>query len=192
MVAPTEEVLSESGVPDLRDNDRLVLEFLGGQSNSSLGFQGIRRRLGIHPEKLSRALHRLQQDDLVEKTDLGYRVSPRAVSLLSPTAIRPTIQRTPLLRTFLPADANLRELAETMRGTWFGPLHWYGLAESPEEIVLSWVSDDGAFQVDARVRTGALSIEGSVEDPAVWSRVLMAAHELFRHLSETYRLRLQG
>jgi len=192
MVAPNEEGRVESELPDLRDNDRIVLEFLGGQANSSLGFQGIRRRLGIHHEKLSRALQRLRQDDLVEKTDLGYRISSRAVSLLSPTALRPVAQRRPLLRTFLPPDANLRELAQTMRGSWFGPLHWYGLAETPEEIVLSWVSDDGAFQVDARVRTGALSIEGSVEDPSVWSRALMAAHELFRHLSETYRLRLQG
>ncbi len=177
---------------DLRNSDREVLEFLRGQADVAVGFQGLRRRLGIHQEKLSRALHRLQRDDLVEKTDLGYRVSHRALSILSPTSLRPAGQRIPLLRTFLPPDLNLRDLATTMRGSWFGPIHWYGLTESPDEIVLSWISEDGSYELDARLRTGALSIEGHVDDPSLRPEALLAAHELFRRLSATYRLSLQG
>ena len=192
MVVSGEESRVESESLDLRENDRAVLEFLRGQSDAAVGFQGLRRRLGIHQEKLSRALQRLRRDDLVQKTDLGYRVSPRALSMLSPTAIRPAGTRIPLLRTFLPFDVNLRDLAASMRGSWFGPLHWYGLTESPDEIVLSWVSDDGAFQIDARMRTGTLSIDGLIDDPALRPQMLLAAHELFRHLSETYRLGLRG
>lgn len=192
MVVAGEDPRIDTASLDLRENDREVLEFLRGQAEVAVGFQGLRRRLGIHQEKLSRALHRLQADDLVEKTELGYRVSPRAVSILSPTAIRPAMQRVPLLRTFLPLNLNLRDIAASMRGSWFGPLHWYGLTESPDEIVLSWVSEDGSYEVDARLRTGALSIEGLADDPSVRPQALLAAHDLFRHLSETYRLSLQG
>src|SRR5947199_10412327 len=72
---------------DLREHDREVLEFLSQDPSSQVAFQGLRRRLGIHPEQLSRALHRLADDNLLEHTDLGYRVTPRAMQVLSPGSL---------------------------------------------------------------------------------------------------------
>src|SRR3989304_429388 len=97
MVPATADPTAREEIEDLRENDREVLEFLSRDPGSLVGFQGLRRRLRIHPEKLSRALQRLARDELVDRTDLGYRVTPKALSILSPTAIEADSPGGPLL-----------------------------------------------------------------------------------------------
>ena len=92
---------------DLREHDREVLEFLSQDPSSQVAFQGLRRRLGIHPEQLSRALHRLADDNLVEHTDLGYRVTPRAMQVLSPGSLPSEEPGVIILQTYLPANLDL-------------------------------------------------------------------------------------
>ena len=193
MVVAGEDHGIESAASDLRESDREVLELLRQEPSLAVGFQGLRRRLRIHPERLSRALQRLARDDLVEKTDLGYRVTLRALSVLSPTAIRPASASVPILQTFLPPEVDLHRLASALRGSWTESLRWYGLTETPDELTLSWVTDDDAFQIDARVRTGALSLEAHVSEPSKFYAAIIAAHELFRHIASAYsRVRMNG
>ena len=78
MVPTSVDPRAESGFEDLREHDREVLEFLSKDPAAQVAFQGIRRRLGIHPEQLSRALHRLAEDHRVQKTEVGYRETPKA------------------------------------------------------------------------------------------------------------------
>ena len=182
-----------SEMQDLRESDREVLELLGNEPASAVGFQGLKRRLHLHPEKLSRALRRLERDDLVEKTELGYRIGERARDLLTPTAMKPAIPSVPILQTFLPPEVDLQELATYLRGKWFGPLRWYGLMETPEELTLSWLSEDDAIQIDARLRTGALSIDAHFSEASLFPAATMAAHELFQHIAQAYgRVRMNG
>ena len=182
-----------SAASDLRKSDREVLELLRQEPSLAVGFQGLRRRLGIHPERLSRALQRLKRDDLVAKTDLGYRATPRALSVLSPTAIRPASASVPILQTFLPPEVDLHRLASALRGSWTESLRWYGLTETSDELTLSWVTEDDAIQVDARLRIGALSIEAHVGEPSTFHKAIFAAHELFQHIARGYgRVRMNG
>src|SRR3972149_5329050 len=149
----------DSEVQDLRESDREVLDLLRNEPASAVGFQGLKRRLGLHPEKLSRALRRLERDDLVEKTDLGYRLAGRARAFLSPTAIRPATPAIPVLQTFLPPEVHLPELAAYLRGKWFGDLRWYGLhglVGNELDLLKHLVV---AASHEALDRAGALSIE---------------------------------
>jgi hypothetical protein len=183
----------ESEMRDLRESDREVLELLRNEPSSAVGFQGLKRRLGLHPEKLSRALRRLARDDLVEKTELGYRIGDRARTLLSPTAMKPATPSIPILQTFLPPEVDLQGLATYLRGKWFGPLRWYGLMETSEELTLSWLSEDDAIQIDARLRTGALSIDAHFSEASQFPAATMAGHELFQHIAQAYgRVRMNG
>src|SRR3989304_1426112 len=84
MVPATADPTAREEIEDLRENDREVLEFLSRDPGSLVGFQGIRRRLRIHPEKLSRALQRLPRDELVDRYARGYRVSPKAPPIPDP------------------------------------------------------------------------------------------------------------
>lgn len=171
---------------DLRESDREVLEFLRNEPVSEVGFNGLKRRLGFHPERLSRALQRLEREGLVEKTGLGYRLTTRALAVLSPIAIRPAAAAVPLLQTFLPPEVDLHGLSESLRGRWFGSLRWYGLMETGQDIVLTWMSLEGSIQLNARLRTGGLSIEAQVSEPSKLPAAIAASHELFQHIAEAY------
>src|SRR5213593_1249360 len=115
MVPTSVDPSAREALDDLRDHDREVLEFLSHDPDSQVAFQGLRRRLGIHPEQLSRALHRLAEDNLVEHTELGYRVTPRAMEVLSPRALRSHDPGVPILPTYLPANLDLRALVQALR-----------------------------------------------------------------------------
>src|SRR3989442_14738985 len=99
MVPTSVDPAARASLDDLRDHDREVLEFLSQDPSTQVAFQGLRRRLGIHPEQLSRALHRLAQDELVERTELGYRVTSRALSVFSPGGLRSEEHGVTILQT---------------------------------------------------------------------------------------------
>src|SRR5438034_4522339 len=136
MVPTSVDPSAREALDDLRDHDREVLEFLSHDPDSQVAFQGLRRRLGIHPEQLSRALHRLADSELVERTDLGYRVSRRALGFLSPSSLKPVGPNATILQTSLPAHVDLRGLVGALRGTWIAPLRWYGLSDSAPALPL--------------------------------------------------------
>ncbi len=183
MVPTSVDSLAESGLDDLREHDREVLEFLSRDPAAQVAFQGIRRRLGIHPEQLSRALHRLAEDDLVQKTEIGYRVTPKGMSIFSP---RDWVSKRPgatILQTYLPADMDTRALVASLRGSWVGPLRWYGLVESAEELRLSWALEDESIQLSVRIRAGELAIEAEVGSHDRIDEATRLGHLLFRQIA---------
>ncbi len=183
MVPTSVDARAENAFDDLREHDREVLEFLSRDPAAQVAFQGIRRRLGIHPEQLSRALHRLAEDDLVQKTEVGYRVTPKARSIFSPkewTSTRPGVT---VLQTYLPADIDVRGLVASLRGSWVGPLRWYGVVESSDEVRLSWALEDESIHLDVRVHAGQLSITADVESHGRLDEATRLGHLLFRQIA---------
>lgn len=182
MVPEGAEPRIEAALLDLREHDREVLEFLSQDPSSHVAFQGLRRRLGIHPEQLSRALHRLAEDDLVERTELGYRATPRAVRVLSPPAMRTEEPGITILQTYLPANIDLRALVQALRGTWIGPLRWYGLSEFPDGMQLAWAVEDDSIRLETFVRPGQLIVTAKVLSPDQLDDAARLGHQLFQHV----------
>lgn len=183
MVPTTVDSAPRDDLDDLREHDREVLEFLLRDPTAQVAFQGIRRRLGIHPEQLSRALHRLAEDDLVVKTEVGYRVAPRALRVLSPREWTHEAVGVTVLQTYLPADLDLRGLVASLRGTWVGPLRWYGLSEAEDGLRLSWSLEDESIQLDTLVRAGELRVVAHVASPDRLDEAARLGHLLFRQIS---------
>jgi DNA-binding HxlR family transcriptional regulator len=52
---------------ELRDRDQDILRLLLSEHITEFSFEGLRHRLGIHPETLSRALSRLEDHRLIER-----------------------------------------------------------------------------------------------------------------------------
>jgi len=169
-------------VLDLREHDREVLEFLSQDPSTQVAFQGLRRRLGIHPEQLSRALHRLADDDLVERTDLGYRVTPRAMHVLSPERLRTEAPGITILQTYLPANLDLRGLVQALRGGWVGPLRWYGLSEFADGMRLTWALEDDTTRLETFIRPGQLVVTAKVASPDRLDDATRLGHQLFQHI----------
>lgn len=183
MVPPPTDPRATQAVDDLREHDREVLEFLSRDPHVQVAFQGIRRKLGIHPEQLSRALHRLADDDLVQKTEVGYRVTPRALTIFSPREWGSEPEGVTVLQTYMPGDVDLRHLVATLRGSWAGPLRWYGVAESADELRLSWALEDETIQLDVRIRAGQLTVLAHVDHPERLDEATRLGHLLFRQVA---------
>ena len=67
------------------------------------------------------------------------------------------------------ADVDTRALVGALRGSWAGPLRWYGLVESADELRLAWALEDESVQLCVRIHSGELAIEAEVAqlaDPA--------------------------
>src|SRR5437879_10176808 len=182
MVPTSVDPAARASLDDLRDHDREVLEFLSQDPSTQVAFQGWRRRLGIHPEQLSRAMHRLAQDELVERTEPGYRVSRRALGILSPSSLTPAEPTVTILQTSLPAHVDLRGLVGALRGTWIGPLRWYGLAESDEGLRLGWALEDDSIGIEILVRPGQLTMSAKVDTPSRLDEATRLGAELFTQL----------
>ncbi len=186
MVPTSMDPMAENGLQDLREHDREVLEFLSHDPAAQIAFQGIRRRLGIHPEQLSRALHRLAEDDLVQKTEVGYRITPKARSIVSPKEWSSDRPGTTILQTYLPADVDARALVASLRGSWVGPLRWYGVVETADELRLSWALEDESIQIDVRVHAGQMAITANVASHDRIDEAARLGHLLFRQIAAEF------
>src|SRR5712691_3845539 len=140
------------------ERDGAVLNFIEEEELSGFTFDGWRRKMGTHPETLSRILGRLQEDGIVEAAADGYRVTEKArgVMVMHPLG---TASRIPLLSTLLPYDIGVREIVSELKGRWFGTLRWIGYSENEEGTTLKWVTENGNVQIDARFSNGELHVE---------------------------------
>src|ERR671928_503856 len=67
---------------DFHNNDDKILALLN-EAGSNYSFKGLMRKLNLHQQSLSRALHRLEEMELVEKSSVGYRLSKAGINAVS-------------------------------------------------------------------------------------------------------------
>ncbi len=132
-------------VPGGRLDDRVLVAL--EETQRRVPFSGLRRTLGAHPESLSRALHRLEREGLVERSSEGYRSTRH----LEPPAF-PAEDVHPVAQVDLPSGVTPDSVLERLRGRWFGHLRWMGVVERPEGPLLSWTRRDGTGSVLLGVR----------------------------------------
>ena len=174
------------GLPDwsLSERDVDVLAFLGEEEFNFFTFEGLKRRLGLHPETLSRILDRLEAEGIVKKSSEGYTVTKEIAKHIKHHSGNSSESRAILLQTFLPSDLPVEQLVSNLRGRWFGLLRWLGLAENSENITLKWVTEDGDIQVDAKITLNALSIEAKFLHGYNQNLALKAAYQLMTHIGK--------
>jgi DNA-binding transcriptional ArsR family regulator len=163
-----------------RDND--VLALLREEDLVTFSFDGLKRRLGLHPETLSRILSRLEQEGIVEKKPEGYRVTSRISEFLKMPSCDGE-SRVPLLQTFLPSDVSVPQLVSDLRGRWFGFLRWLGLSDNDGNVTLKWITEDGGIQVDANISETALTIEAKFLQDKNMNMALKSSYQLLTHIS---------
>ncbi len=173
------------GIPEwsLSERDFDVLAFLSEEEFDFLTFEGLKRRLGIHPETLSRILNRLESEGIVKKSSQGYTVTKDIARNLRHRT-NANGSRTVLLQTFLPSDMSVELLVSNLRGRWFGLLRWLGLAQNAEGVALKWVTEDGDVQVDAKITLNTLTIEAQFLRGFNQDLALKAAYQLLTHISK--------
>jgi hypothetical protein len=174
--------------PQFSERDAEVLRFLGEEDLLGFTFEGLRRKLGTHSETLSRILHRLEDQMILEKTSEGYHVTHKGkemigVKPLASSPRSPTQHRVPILRTLLPYGRDSSEVVLSLKGRWFGPLRWLGYSGDERGTTMKWITEDGAVQIDAIFSEGELTIEGNVREGKDLTDAIKASYQLVGHLS---------
>jgi len=184
MIIPLLDVTLQ-GLPDwsLSERDVDVLAFLSEEEFHFFTFEGLKRRLGLHPETLSRILDRLEAEGIIKKSSEGYTVTKEIAKHLK-QQVGNSGQPMVLLQTFLPSDMPVSELVSNLRGRWFGLLRWLGLAENGEGVALKWVTEDGDIQMDAKIALNTLTIEAKFLHGYNQNLALKAAYQLMTHISK--------
>ena len=67
---------------DLKDRDISLLHIVEEDDLTNFTFEGLKRRLKIHPEKLSRILSRLLNQEIIKKRNNGYVLTAKAKKIL--------------------------------------------------------------------------------------------------------------
>jgi hypothetical protein len=168
----------------LGDRDSDILAFLGEEDFAIFTFEGLKRRLGLHPETLSRILNRLEQEGFVEKTSEGYKVTREIAKHLKLHQTSTEDSRVSLLQTYLPTDMPIQQLVSSLRGKWFGLLRWLGLSETNEDVTLKWVTEDGDIQIDAKITETQLAIEAKFLHHNNLNQALKAAYQLMAYIGK--------
>ena len=181
------DVLPASHVPpDLDDREFDVLAELARQEEGRTAFQGLRRRLGLHQQALTRTLRRLERQGVVAHDDQGYALTGQGHAALRGRAPLARHGETlPLLQALLPPSVTAEDVAERLARRWFRDLRWYGRADGPGGTTLSWLTVDRGLLVRVRFQAGMAVLEVEVP-PGERLEAFPAAQAVLRAISDLY------
>jgi hypothetical protein len=162
------------------DGEDLVMDMLTSEADATYSFQGMKRKLGLHQEKLTRILKRLEDDNLVLRTDDGYKVlsAPRRKT-------RHHVDGEPVIRGHLPPGIDAENLTRSLKGRWFKNFRWLGYSNAETGQSLYWITEDGRFQVSVLLSPLEILVwSHATEEKEAGSPVSVAAgYELFDRIS---------
>ncbi len=163
-----------------------VLRVIEEEKLASFTFEGLKRRINTHSETLSRILYRLEEQEILEKANEGYRVTEKGRELLGVHPLNSEEPRLMLLRTLLPPEMDMQRVFLDLKGRWFGTLRWLGYSKKGNELVLKWITDDGGIQVDATFSPSALTVEGKLLEGKDLADAIRASHQLVGYVARLY------
>jgi len=175
----------DSDESNLTPRDTGVLQTVMEEGLTVFTFDGLKRLTGLHQEKLSRIIDRLEEEGLFEKVDEGYRITRRGNEAI-PRPLGSSLQPIPIVQSLLPRDVDLQQIISGLKGRWFGGLRWLGYTQNEEGTVLKWIAEEDGVQIDARFTDSYLSIDAKVAEGREVSQAVKAAHQLLGHVSGLY------
>jgi len=168
---------------DLDDRELEVLKLLSSDQNAYYSFQGLRRRLGLHQETLTRTLKRLEEAHAIEHSPDGYKVRGSG-NTLSFTVQTGLPNSKPVIEAYLPSQIDVTVLFQKLRGRWFSNFRWLGYSHDGNILSMSWISEDGRMQLQARINSGKITIAADTYTSQNESEQISAAYQLFDHITK--------
>jgi DNA-binding MarR family transcriptional regulator len=169
----------------LTSRDTSVVQAIMEEGLTVFTFDGLKRLLGLHQEKLSRIIDRLEEEGVLEKVPEGYRVTPKGNTII-PQPLNSAQIPIPIVQSLLPKDVDLESIVTQLKGRWFGRLRWLGYTKNDDGLVLKWIAEDEGFQIDAKFAENYLSIDARMGETGEPSEAVKAAHLLLGHVSRSY------
>lgn len=151
------------GFPGASKEDR-VLDELAADGGAQVGFQALRRRLGYHPQVLSRMLRSLVRSERVQRSKDGYSLNPGHALQGAGQPARPFI---PVLLALMPTHLDQSVVAERLARRWFKGLRWHSRSDHGEELHLTWDILERGRRVRLRLLAGVMALEAESDGPMV-------------------------
>lgn len=143
---------------DLTSNELAILLLLASEafsknSQAELSFQGIKTKLRLHQQKLTKALERLTQKNLIDRTLNGYRLSKNSVKIINSLLSSVGSSSNPEPKEYIgfemkvPLNSRNNELFKLiylLKGRWFANWRWIGMFQDKSSLKMEWqsISDD--------------------------------------------------
>jgi DNA-binding HxlR family transcriptional regulator len=182
---------------DFHNNDNKILALLN-EAGSNYSFKGLMRKLNLHQQSLSRALHRLEEMELVEKSPVGYQLSKAGASAMSRIELLQQ-QHKPkgreymqLLQTYIPLNVKAPEVVRPLIGRWFKNLRWIGMIRSDTGYTLQWTSDDGSFQINLRLIADYIVIETNAFTEKEKVQAMVGSYTIYEQITRAMQSRLDA
>ena len=173
-----------SNISELKERDINVLQIIDEENLTCFTFEGLRRRLKIHQETLSRILNRLTEEKILKKTNSHYALTSKAKDLLK-TQNQTSASRTlPVLQTFLPSQIPITKIVSNLKGKWFGTLRWLGYYKINEDVVLKWITTDGGIILSAIFFQSKLLIGAKMVSENDLNAALAASYQLMSYITK--------
>ena len=199
-------------INDFHNNDTKILSFLNQETGANYSFKGLLRKLNLHQQSLTRALSRLEQMGLIEKSSLGYKLSKNGESIMTLSTKSNVEKRigaleaeqeeevekkkngyVQLLQTYVPIDIKSDEIVHALIGKWFNNLRWIGMIESETgEYMLQWINDNNTFQIMLRVISKYLIIETNANSDKEKVEAMIGSYRIFEQITKILRIKLEG
>ncbi len=154
------------------------MDMLSSETDATYSFQGMRRRLGLHQEKLTRILKRLEGDNLVLKTEDGYRVLHRPRK-----SARHVAYGEPVIRGQFPPGMSPETFSQKLKGRWFKNFRWLGYANAELGQSLYWITEEGRFQIKIQLNPTEILVWSQPTSPNDAGSPVAAGYELFDRVS---------
>lgn len=169
---------------DLKQRDINLLNIVDEEDLNNFTFEGLKRRLNIHPEKLSRILSRLTSQEILKKQNNGYSITSKAKKIIKSNPADSKSQNIPLLQTFLPPNISIKNIIDNLRNKWFGQLRWLGCSSTNNKITLKWITTDCRNIISASFSQNFLQIDGKTVSHSNINSALNASHQLMGHITK--------
>lgn len=200
ILVQNEESEPSFSAEDLHGNDTKILSLLNEEEGSNYSFKGMMRKLHIHQQSLARALRRLEEMGLVERSQAGYKLSKvggTAAAVAAAAIVTGGIPAVPkgreymqLLQTYIPVDIRPAEIVRALVGRWFRNLRWVGLIESGTGFTLQWASDDGSFQINLRMVSDYVVIETNAASEKEKLQAMVGSYAIYEQITKILQDRL--
>ncbi|MGA9169990.1 MAG: LysR family transcriptional regulator [Nitrososphaeraceae archaeon] len=189
-----------SYIKDFHMNDSKILSLLNQESGSNYySFTGLMRKLNLHQQSLARALNRLQDLGLVDRSNKGYTLTKNGILTLSKNSVMGAVDKTrrgkeyiQLLQTYIPIKIKAKEIIHSLIGKWFNNLRWAGLIENETEYMLQWISDDNSFQINLRIISGYIVIETNAISDKEKIEAMIGSYRIFEQIMRILQSKLIG
>jgi DNA-binding MarR family transcriptional regulator len=172
-------------ITDFRTNDNKILSLLNQEDGSNYySFKGLMRKLHIHQQSLTRALSRLQDLGMIEKSTVhsGYKLTKKGESMLPKGISRDLDGKGNTYSQLI--------LTYSLIGRWFNNFRWVSLIEGGTGYALQWVNEDNSFQVSLKIVSDYIIIETNAVSDKEKVEAMAVSYRIFQHITRLFQNKL--